>query len=112
MVPHLVPREPLSQVVFIHDYIRLVFQEAGFSIYNESELSSGTRLLRKGEFGFCDALVALIGAFVDAVTSSSEKALVLTFSEGTVFSVDRSGPGPEAWIFQTSGDPIVVEQNG
>lgn len=39
-VPNLIPLEPLSQVVFIHDYLQLVFQDESFSIYNLAELSA------------------------------------------------------------------------
>lgn len=112
MTPCLVPRESLSQVVFMHDYIQLVFQEDEFSIYNDSVIARGASRLRKGQLGFCDALVSLIGVPALSASTSSEKSLVLTFANGTEFSVERFGFGPEAWDFQSRGCPLVAEQNG
>ena len=34
MLDVLLDAEPLSQVVFIHDYIQLVFQDTYFNLYN------------------------------------------------------------------------------
>ncbi len=42
MLPKLKPSEPLSQVVFVHDYLQLIFQDEGFNIYNLSEFERGT----------------------------------------------------------------------
>ena len=38
MAPNLKPSEPLSQVVFIHDYLQLVFQDECFNVYNAAEV--------------------------------------------------------------------------
>ena len=108
----LQPKEPLSQVVFVHDYLQLVFQGRAFTLYNLATYSNGSIELRQGQPGFCDALVSLIGqnARADALADS----LLLQFSNGSVVSVPVSGAdarGPEAWQFGQVGGPYVVEQN-
>ena len=37
--PNLCPAEPLSQVVFIHDYLQLVFQSQCLSVYNLAQIA-------------------------------------------------------------------------
>lgn len=108
----LQPVEPLSQVVFVHDYFQLVFQDQAFTIYNIATCSTGSGDLRQGQLGFCDALVSLIDqtARVEALADT----LLLHFSSGAVVSVPVSGPdtrGPEAWQFGQFGGPTVVGQN-
>jgi hypothetical protein len=104
------PQDPLSQVVFIHDYVQLVFEDCSFSLLNPIVVESVTAVLRQGSPGFCDALVKLIGqeAHFDALESPSIR---LSFSSGTSVLVLPDGIGPEAWIFYSSRQPLVVEQN-
>lgn len=109
MRPDIHPIEPLSQVVFIHDYLQLVFQDACFSIYNPAELRQGDSLLSQGEPGFCDVLVSLIGQ--PLTLASSSPSLSLTFQGGTILVVAQFGQGLEAWQYAALGEPIVVEQN-
>jgi len=47
------PRFPLSQVVFIHDYVQLVVQEERFSLFNLVELKhpSGLFTIRQHRTG-------------------------------------------------------------
>ncbi|GAB6197337.1 hypothetical protein [Lysobacter xanthus] len=108
----LQPEDPLSQVVFIHDYLQLVFQDCAFTIYNRASYASGGTTLLQGTPGFCDALVGLIEQFARVDLSSGE--LSLHFSRGAVVSVANAGPsarGPEAWQFGWLGGPQLVEQN-
>jgi len=107
--PEILPTEPLSQVVFIHDYLQLVFQGACFSIYNAAELRQGNNSLSQGKPGFCDGLVSLIGQ--PLTSASASPSLLLTFQSGTVLVVAKSGQGPEAWQYNSFGEPVVVEQN-
>jgi hypothetical protein len=109
MRPDIHPIEPLSQVVFIHDYLQLVFQDACFSIYNPAELRQGDSLLSQGEPGFGDVLVSLIGQ--PLTSASSSPSLSLTFQGGTILVIAQFGQGPEAWQYSALGEPIVVEQN-
>jgi hypothetical protein len=108
----LQPIEPLSQVVFVHDYLHLVFQDRGFTLYNVVTYSAGADELHQGQPGFCDALVSLIGQIARAEAFADK--LQLRFLGGAVVSVPVAGPdtcGPEAWQFSQLGGPTVVEQN-
>jgi hypothetical protein len=109
MRPDIHPIESLLQVVFIHDYLQLVFQDACFSIYNPAELRQGDSLLSRGEPGFCDILVSLIGQ--PLTSASSSPSLSLTFQGGTVLVVAQFGQGPEAWKYFALGKSTVVELN-
>lgn len=104
--------ETLSQVVFVHDYLQLVFQDSAFTIYNLATYSADSTQVRQGQPGFCDALVSLINQNVRTEVLGDK--LLLHFSSGAVVSVPVSGPdtrGPEAWQFGRLGGPYVVEQN-
>ena len=111
MRPNLLPTDPLSQVVSIHDYLQLVFQDSCFSIYNAAALCSNGDSLRQDQPGFCDRLVGLIGQSLLGVIARDNSPLTLTFQDGTILSVASDGPGPEAWQFNSVGNPVVVEQN-
>ena len=106
------PVEPLSQVVFVHDYLHLVFQGQAFTLYNIVTYSTVSGDFRQGQPGFCDSLVSLIDQTARAEALPDK--LLLRFSGGAVISVASSGSdarGPEAWQFSQLGDPTVVEQN-
>lgn len=114
MVPNLKPSDPLSQVVFIHDYFQLIFQDEGFSIYNVAEIEHRGMKVAQGEPGFCDAVVSLIGQRVTAVSRSDGHLLNLSFDEGAqlvVRSDNNAVRGPEAFEFSGKNQPLVVEQN-
>jgi hypothetical protein len=108
----LQPEDPLSQVVFVHDYLQLVFQECAFTIYSKAMYTLGVIAIRQGELGFCDALVSLIEQTTQVDFAGN--TLSLRFTSGAVVSVESSGAasrGPEAWQFGWFGGPLVVEQN-
>lgn len=112
MEVNLQPVEPLSQVVFVHDYLQLVFQDHAFTLYNLTTCSTGSSDFRQGQPGFCDALVSLIDQTARAEALPDK--LLLHFSSGAVVSVPVFGSdarGPEAWQFGQLGGPTVVEQN-
>jgi len=114
MAPNLKPVEPLSQVVFIHDYLQLIFQDEGFNIYNLAQIELQGKKLTQGQSGFCDAVVSLIGQRVIAASHSDTYALRLSFEEGAQFIVrsdDAAISGPEAFEFNGKNQPPVVEQN-
>ena len=114
MVPNLKPSEPLSQVVFIHDYLQLVFEDEGFNIYNLAEVELRGVKVSQAQPGFCDAVVSLIGQRVTAASHSDAFALRLSFEEGAEFVVrsdDAAMTGPEAFEFNGKDQPPVVEQN-
>jgi hypothetical protein len=109
--PNLLPTEPLSQVVFIHDYFQLVFQDSSFSIFNTTVIRFNGAFIQQGHQGFCDHLIGLIGQSVLGVAASDDSLLSLTFQDGTELSVTPIGQGPEAWQFNTTGSPSVIAQN-
>ncbi len=114
MTPNLKPSEPLSQVVFIHDYLQLIFQGEGFNIYNLAEVEIHGVRIAQGQPGFCDAVVSLIGQRVTAASHSDKCALKLSFGEGSQFVVRSDAAaisGPEAFQFTGKNQPPMVEQN-
>ena len=56
MIDLLLDVEPLSQVVFVHDYIQLAFQDTYFSLYNQVTVIRHDNLLTRNDLGFCDEL--------------------------------------------------------
>jgi hypothetical protein len=101
--------DPLSQVVFVHDYVQLVFQDRAFSLFNSLTYCEQSSVLPQGSPGFCDSLVALIGQ--PATADFASGSLTLKFSTGQRVVVSNAGSGPEAWMFTGVGIPTVVEQN-
>ena len=105
--PQLV--DPLSQVVFVHDYVQLVFHDRAFSLFNRLTYQDNSYELLQGALGFCDSLVGLIGKA--ATVGSASGGLTLNFGAGQRVVVSSSGEGPEAWMFTGVGVPTIVEQN-
>lgn len=109
MRPNLVPADALTQVVFVQDYIQLVFADVGFSFYNPVRLIAGGVVVVQGAAGFTDALVSLIGRKV--ISARDSGALNLTFDNAIELQVDAAGDGLEAFQFNGTDGSIVVEQN-
>ena len=112
---NLAPCEPLTQVVFIHDYFQLVFQGETLSIYNQASLRHGASVLVSGEPGFCDALVALIDQKAKSAASRPGVLLALEFTSGAELHVHTSSASQgqvEAFIFVSQSGELVVGQNG
>lgn len=107
MVP--VPKEPVTQVVFVEDYLQVVFQDECFSFYDPVEVTSDRRLLTHGQSGFCDALVGLIGERAVAVAADENEQLTVVFGSGAALRTRPDlGTCPEAWQFNGSDGQIVV----
>jgi len=111
MRPNLLPTDPLTQVVFVHDYIQLAFQDTGFSIYNRLTIHQGGDAFDRENVGFCDRLVSLIGQTVRDVGVDASNALRLTFENGTELCVVPDGDSVEGWQFNSLNQPAVVFQN-
>jgi hypothetical protein len=108
------PEHPLSQVVFLHDYIQLVFHTATFTIYNSSSIEFNGRYISQGSSGFADQLVQQIGRQAQARGVSGEHALSLLFDGGLNFKVTRrddGNAGPEAFVVHTDAGGIIAEMN-
>ena len=112
MKPFLQPNYPLSQVVFVHDYLQLIFQDCVFSLYNLATYTASDITLTQGDAGFCDALVSLIEQTVRVEVLPGK--LSLYFDNGAVVSIpstDEAIRGTEAWQFSRLGGSVVVDQN-
>jgi hypothetical protein len=109
--PKLSPVTPLSQVVFVHDYVQLVFGGERFSIYNEVSVARTARVGRSGESAFADALVSLIGQTAVSVAPPSGARLALAFEQGALLVVAGGGTSAEAFSFEGGPGVIVVEGN-
>jgi hypothetical protein len=104
---------PLSQVVFVHDYLQMVFQDTRLSVYAPASVSREFRSLDRSEVGFCDALVALIGKKVISSDYAQMRQLRLTFEGGESVTVSLLGQGvtgPELFQLDRPGLPTIVEQ--
>jgi len=107
MVP--TPTEPVSQIVFLDDYLQVVFQGERFSFYGPVEVENVGSMLTQGRPGFCDALVGLIGERATSVVVGDDGELTIAFRGGAGLTT-RPGPsdvGPEAWQFNGPGGQIV-----
>ena len=111
MTVDLQPKDPLTQVVFVHDYLQLVFQDCTFSLYSIATFAHEESVFGQGSPGFCDALVSLIGQ--TGCVEQSASSLLIRFSGGASITVPCSGSsarGAEAWHFARAGGPAVVQQ--
>ena len=113
MTADLQPTDPLSQVVFIHNYLQLVFQDCGFTLYNSVSYELGGSAIEQGDPGFADAVVSLIDQTA-LVSLGVGSMLTIQFDGGARVRVLASGPGirgPEAWQLNRIGEPGVIAQN-
>jgi hypothetical protein len=108
--------DPLSQIIFIHDYIQLILQDCIITVCNTSEIKPfNKKPISFGKQGFADELIKLIDSKITEVSYSENKVLTLIFSNNYEFSVllnPESVSSSEA--FEISGGPmqqIIVEQN-
>jgi hypothetical protein len=108
--------DPLSQVIFVHDYIQLILQDCIITVCNASEIKPFNKEpTSSGKQGFADELIKLIDSTIIDVSYLENKVLALVFSNNYKFSVllnSESASSPEA--FEISGGPIkqiIVEQN-
>jgi hypothetical protein len=109
------PTEPLTQVVFVHDYVQLVFDTDILSVYNPMTFrGSQGAALEQGQIGFADALLGLIGAKASSVETSQVECLALQFESKGRLAVRRAtdeSARPEAFQFNSEAGRVVVQQN-
>ena len=110
------PLEPLTQVVFVHDYVQLVFETETLAIYNLMRFHGlQGEEIEQGQTGFADALVGLIGAKAVSVNTSQAECLALQFENKGRLAVTQGAEGsagPEGFQFSSVDGLIVVQQNG
>lgn len=111
MSSQVVPSEPLTQVIFVHDYIQLIFQDEWFSLHNAVEIEAAGLRFTQGTDGFADALVRLIGFRVVSASECEFGPLKLCFEGGPNVTVTWKGAGPEAFDFGQGGVITMVGQN-
>jgi hypothetical protein len=104
---------PVSQIVFVHDYLQIAFQDLLLTVYSPVTLALGAAEIRSSDPGFYDRLVGLIGKRPVQVEYSSREHLRLSFDGNEILTASLNSDsviGPE--LFQVSGPglPIVVEQ--
>ena len=104
----------MSQVVFVHDYLQLVFQSATLTVYNTVSLECNDGTFTFGKTGFADAMVGLIGQRILEGNASEQHALEFSFESGATLRIARRdvlNPGPEAFMVHTDDGEIVAEKN-
>jgi hypothetical protein len=114
MLDVLLEAAPLSQVVFVHDYIQLVFQDTYFNLYNRVTVHRGGCTLSASDSGFADELRRLIGQRVIDISSEEGQFSALKFEQGTQVAVSlraEDANGPEAFELGDNEGLCVVEQN-
>jgi hypothetical protein len=89
----LLDAAPVSQIVFVHDYLQIVFDDTRLSVYASATVSSGSRTLVRSEAGYCDALADLIGNRVTSVEYVRARQLRLTFEGGESVAVSLLSDG-------------------
>ena len=114
MPPNLLPAEALSQVVFVHDYIQLIFQNESFSLYNRVGLASNSRETLQGSDSFAAEITRLVGQRAKAAGATNRSKLEIQFEGGSVvwlLSSQEHERGLEAFQYNNCTGSIVVEQN-
>lgn len=114
MLDVLLKAEPLSQVVFVHDYIQLVFQGTYFNLYNRVTVHRDGCTLGASDAGFADELRRLVGERVVDTSSEEGRFSVVEFERGAQVSVSlraEDANGPEAFELGDNKGLRVVEQN-
>ena len=114
MLALLIDAEPFSQVVFVHDYIQMRFQELGLTIWNSMTLEMDGKVFSRGTLGFCDMLCSLIEQRVADVSFVEGVSAAIVFQHGIVVTIGlgtEDAKGPEAFILADTTGLVIVEQN-
>ncbi len=92
----------LAILDFVWDYVQLRFEESKgpspLNLYVMPRVRTDAAVLRSGDVGYADALVALIGTPLAAVDEVLDLGLVLRFENGVALTVPLDGTdvvGPE-----------------
>ena len=79
--------DALSQVVFVQDYIQLVFQNYRLSIYNRVRISRDESRWDESTPGFCDELRRLIGQRATHTSYARGDAFAVMFEDRTTVAI-------------------------
>jgi hypothetical protein len=106
----LIVGRTLSSVVFIHDYIQLIFDRPTLITYSPPFLrQSGNELVAK-QPGYCDAIYSQIGVRVTK-TNVIDDELTIRLVNAVEIVVSLLAPdyvGPEALVFDSSEGIVVA----
>jgi hypothetical protein len=89
----------LSAVVFVQDYVQLLFDGPQMNIMTPLTVGSGASVTRSEEVAFRNALCAQIAKRVASVSAERGVAVTITFSDDSTISISLKEvdyPGPEA----------------
>ena len=100
--------DALSSVVFIHDYVQLVFQGRILNIYAPYTIKRGERRISSGEAGYADELVSLIGASVTDIEERDD-VISLAFDCGVSVRIADNADGSEAVSLHQSDAPTIAD---
>ncbi len=73
----------LTSVVFIHDYVQLISDAWTLNVYSNARLENGSASFERGQPGYCDELVTLIGKHIEAFEEQFGEFLEIRFSGGS-----------------------------
>ena len=103
--------EELSAVSFVRDYVEFHFDGPVLRALTNVRVEHAGRIAAFPAPGSRDALCALIGQPVRAVTHQPEQHIRLAFADGAILTVPldrRSYIGPEAAHFVPAGGVVAV----
>jgi hypothetical protein len=83
--------EALTEVTFVADYVQLRFDGGPLNLFVWPRVRRGRGVLRRGDIGYADVLVGLIGNVLVAVDELLDRGLVLAFADGTCLTVALDG---------------------
>jgi hypothetical protein len=95
--------EPLNTVSFVMDYVELHFNGSFLRCLTSPTITRGAKLVRFPETGSRDALCALIGVEVRAISAAVGEELRVEFNDGALVSAPLSfddAAGPEVLHFR------------
>jgi hypothetical protein len=107
----------MSSVVFIRDYIQLIFEEdyketMGFTAFTLPVIRTESATYIRTDSSYCNMLCSLINHTVNRVVIEDDVAISLFFEGGVVLEVSlksEDNEGPEAAMF-SSGNGLSVWQ--
>lgn len=90
-------------VVFVQDYLQLIWDDASLTVLNPMTVEGLDYLLRSDDDLFPKRLVELIAAETVSVEVTEQEIVRLTFGDDKVITIslqDKDYVGPEALIFR------------
>jgi hypothetical protein len=94
---------PLTSVVFVMDYLQLVFDESRFNLTRWPRVVHGDKTLKLNDPGYRDAICNLIGQRVSkAYFSNNNKTFAVEFDNRTLIEMpldDFTSPYTESVLF-------------